>query len=719
MSTATAPSTTRIRVRPDLVVETHVYEGKTHYVVKDPVGMRYYRLRPHEFFLLEHLDGKTSIEQLKELFEIHFPEHKIETEDIARFIGQLVEHGLVTVDAPGQGAVLHKRFKKIRFRKRLATWTNILYIKIPLIDPDRLLSRMLPYFRWIYARPVVIATVLLWVAAALWVLGHYEEFRARLPAFEAFFNWRNIIWMWLTLAVIKVIHEFGHGLTCKYFGGECHEMGLLFLVLAPCMYCDVSDSWLLRNKWHRVAIDAAGIYVELTLASIATFIWWNTPEGLLNTICLSVMFIGSVNTVLFNGNPLLRFDGYYILMDIMEVPNLRQKSSEFFTRIFARVCLGLPAELDPLLPRSRRVFFVIYAIASYLYRWFIAVAILLFLYRFLRPYKLGVISAMLAAASLATLVAMPFYQIGKYLVQMRKVATISWWRLSATLLVAAGLVIGFFTVPLPYNVRAMAYIQPADPQLVWVEVPGVLVELHVKDGDRVKKGQLLARLANYDKEQELMAARANLEQQEILARALELHEDPARRTEAIRARQQAEELRQLVARIEEELKMLELRADRDGVVMGVPRPEELGRFFEEGTLFCKVGDPRRLEARLYIDQAYIGLVEVGQEVRIKPYSAADVILHGRISAISKVDAGALPQELSNKAGGEIPTKTDPATGQEVPISTLYEAVVPLVWEELPRPLAPGCRGIAKIRVAPKPLAWRTWRFIRHTLGFAS
>lgn len=719
MSTAVAPSEARIRVRPDLVVETHTYEGKLHYVVKDPVGMRYFRLRPHEFFLLEHLDGQTGVEQLKELFEINFPDQKVEVEDIARFIGQLVENGLVIVDAPGQGRVLHKRFKKIRFRKRLATWTNILYIKIPIIDPDRLLERMLPYFRWIYARPVVVGTVLLWLAAAFWVLAHYDEFRARLPEFHAFFNWRNIFWMWLTLAVVKVLHEFGHGLTCKYFGGECHEMGLLFLVLAPCMYCDVSDSWLLRNKWHRVAIDAAGIYVELTLAAIASFIWWNTPEGLLNTLCLSVMFIGSINTVLFNGNPLLRFDGYYILMDIMEVPNLRQKASEFFMRLFAKVCLGLPAELDPLVPRSRRVFFVIYAIASYLYRWFIAIVILLFLYRFLQPYKLGVISAMLAAASLGTLVAMPFYQVGKYLMQARKVSTISWWRLSATVLIFSGLVLGFFTVPLPYRVRAMAYVQPVDPQLVWVEVPGVLAELYVRDGERVRKGQLLAKLVNYDKMQELLAARGNLRQQEILARALELNEDPLRRAEAVRARQQAEELRRLVEKIEEEVSMLELRAERDGVVMGAPRPEEVGRFFDEGTLFCKIGDPHQLEVRLYIDQAYVSLVEVGQEVDIKLYSAADVTVHGTISLISKVDAGVLPEELSNKAGGEIPTKTDPATGKEVPISTLYEAVVPLNSESLPRPVAPGCRGVARIHVAPRTLAWRAWRFIRHTLGFSS
>ncbi len=719
MSAVAEKDAVRVRMRPDLVVQTQVYEGQTQYVIKDPVAMRYFRFGPYEYFLLEHLDGKRSIEELKELFEVHFPDQRLEIEDIARFIGQLVQAGLVVVEAPGQGSVLYKRFKKQRFRKRLATWTNILYIKIPIIDPERLLTRMLPYFRWLYARPVVILTILCWFAAAFWVLGHYDEFRARLPTFHAFFNWRNIFYMWAILAVVKVIHEFGHGLTCKYFGGECHEMGLLFLVLAPCMYCDVSDSWLLKNKWHRVAIDAAGIYVELTLASLATFIWWVTPEGLVNTLALSVMFLCSVNTVLFNGNPLLRFDGYYILMDIMEVPNLRQKAQEFFLRLFAKVCLGLPAELDPLLPRSRRVFFVVYAIASYLYRWFIAIVILLFLYRFLQPYKLGVISAMLAAASLGTLVAMPFYQVGKYLMQARKVATISWWRLSATLLVATGLVSAFFFVPLPYSVRAMAHIQPAHPQQVWVEVPGILAELAVRNGDRVRRGDLIARLVNYDKQRELLQAEANLRQQELLAKALELHQDPAKRAEAVRARQQAQELRKLVENLRRELAMLELRADRDGVVIGAPKPEMLGAYFEQGTLFCQVGDPNQLEARLYVSQTHVSLVRVGQEVRIKLYSRADDTIEGTIAALSKVNTATLPTELSNKGGGEIPTTTDPATGREVPMETLYVAVVPLDPENLPPYVAPGQRGIAKIRVEPTTLAWRAWRLIRRTLGFAT
>ena len=168
---------------------------------------------------------------------------------------------------------------------------------------------------------------------------------------------------------MKIIHEFGHGLTAKHFGGEVHEMGMLFLVLTPALYCDVTDSWLLPNKWNRIWISAAGIYVECFLASIATFVWWYSEPGLLNSLAMATMFICSVNTIMFNANPLLRYDGYYVMADWLEIPNLRIKSTQFFAYLIQEKVLGLEIPVQSYLPRSRRYLFVTYAIASYIYRW--------------------------------------------------------------------------------------------------------------------------------------------------------------------------------------------------------------------------------------------------------------------------------------------------------------------------------------------------------------
>ncbi len=207
------------------------------------------------------------------------------------------------------------------------------------------------------------------IAAITLVLVNYQEFKGKLPTFQQFFQAKNWIWLGLTMAAVKVCHEFGHGLSCKKFGGECHEMGFMMLVFTPCLYCNVSDSWMLPNKWQRVFIGAAGMYVELILASIATFLWWfSEDDSMFKFLCLSVMFICSVSTVVFNGNPLLRFDGYYIIMDILEIPT-SAKGNRNSEAMVSESLFGARVAGQPFLPQRNRFLFAVYTVASFIYRW--------------------------------------------------------------------------------------------------------------------------------------------------------------------------------------------------------------------------------------------------------------------------------------------------------------------------------------------------------------
>ncbi|MEQ9068033.1 MAG: hypothetical protein RLO18_14970, partial [Gimesia chilikensis] len=156
--------------------------------------------------------------------------------------------------------------------------------------------------------------------------------------------------MWFVLGAAKVVHEFGHGLSCKHYNGECHGMGIMFLVFSPCLYCDVSDSWMLRNKWQRIIIGGAGMYIEVIMSAIAVWIWWFTKPGLLNHLALNLFFISTVTTVIFNANPLMRFDGYYMMSDLLEIPNLRQKADKHLRDTFAWYCLGIESQRDPFMP---------------------------------------------------------------------------------------------------------------------------------------------------------------------------------------------------------------------------------------------------------------------------------------------------------------------------------------------------------------------------------
>src|SRR5215472_3462344 len=279
----------RLRVRKDLAIAPQKYEGRTYYVVKDPVSLRYYRFKEQEHFLIRLMDGAHTLDHAQKEYEKRFRPERLTLEDLEGFGQQLLTAGLAMNESPQAGKQLLDRRKKRRRSEWMQTLTNILYIKIPVFDPDRLLKRMLRWLGWIFSLTFFALSVGLMLAAVLLVTTHFEAFWEKLPSYHEFFSFKTVVYLWAALGAVKVIHEFGHGLSCKAFGGEVHEMGALFLCFSPCLYCNVSDAWTLPNKWHRIIISAAGIYVELVIASIATFVWWNSAaHPFLNNLALSL-----------------------------------------------------------------------------------------------------------------------------------------------------------------------------------------------------------------------------------------------------------------------------------------------------------------------------------------------------------------------------------------------------------------------------------------------
>ena len=705
----------RVKLRADLIVQPQFYEGMTHYVIKDPIALKYFRFKTEEYFLLQQFDGKNNLQDVKRAFERKYRPQTISIEDLTRFTAQLHEAGIAQIDSPDQAAVLIRRRRKNRMKKVWQFFANILYIKIPVVDPERMLTGMYPYFRWIYTPYFVAFSVAMMLAAITMVFSQWTEFSAKLPEFQSFFNWKTIFAFWCSLAVIKIIHEFGHGLTAKHFGGEVHEMGMLFLVLTPALYCDVTDSWLLPNKWKRIWISAAGIYVECFLASLATFVWWNTEQGLLNSLMMATMFICSVNTIMFNANPLLRYDGYYVMADYLEVPNLRIKSTQFFTYLFQEKVLGLEVPVQSYMPRSRRFLFVTYAIASYLYRWVVSFSIIFFLYSILKPYKLGSISAIMAIGSLVPLIGMPIYQMIKFIRtpgRMRKVKVVRALSFAAVSIV---IVAGILLIPTPLRVQGTLVMTAAKPQMVYAEIPGRLLQLNVRDGEYVKAGTAIASLSNPEK----MRDRNQLQELQGVHYAKAAwygrSDSIESRAQARQHEQMAIDLEPAIKKVSEQIARLTLYAERDGVVMGVPHSETLGQWVKPGKPFCEVGDPHLLEAHLILDQGDIDLVKLDRRAWIKIFGDSEVTWKSKVAEIAKRNRDDVPPELSNLAGGEIATKQDPKSGQTKPISAVYEVIIPVGNPNLA--LQPGQRGFAKIDGGYSTLGWWLWRLLSKTFHF--
>ncbi len=710
----------KVKLRPDLIVQPQFYEGMTHYVIKDPIALKYFRFKIEEYFLLQQFDGKQTLQEVKRVFERKYRPQTITVDDLLRFASQLHEAGIALIDSPDQGQALVRRRKKNQWKKVWQFFANILYIKVPVVDPEKLLTGMYPYFRWMYTTGFIAFSVGMMLAALTLVASQYSTFSARLPDFQSFFNWRTIVYFWCSLAIVKVIHEFGHGLTAKHFGGEVHEMGMLFLVLTPALYCDVTDSWLLPNKWKRIWISAAGIYVELFLASLATFVWWNTEQGLLNSLCLATMFICSVNTVLFNANPLLRYDGYYVMSDYLEIPNLRIKSTQFFAYLFQEKVLGLEVPVQSYMPRSRRTLFVIYAAASYIYRWVVTFSILYFLSQFLKPYKLQSVSYMIAIGSLVPLLVMPLYQIVKFTRQPGRMRKVKWMRAGAFAAVTVVLVTMVLLIPTPLRVQGTLVLTAAKPVEIYAEVSGKLVSLDVKDGQFVKEGDVLATLSNPEKQLEYLQLVEQAEANHVKGLWSSQSSDPSSRVMMVQAFQAEEALEPAIAKIEDQKAKLTLIAPMDGQAMGVPGKEVRGQYLKPGKPFFAIANPRKLEAHMILDQTDIDLVKASDEQNkatawVKVYGTSETTWKSYVSEVARRNREEIPDELSSTLGGEIATKRDEKTGGAKPLTAVYEVIIPIDNPDLL--LQPGLRGFAKIDGGHSTLAWWLWRLVTKTFHF--
>ncbi|HEY1067916.1 MAG TPA: site-2 protease family protein, partial [Pirellulales bacterium] len=548
---------------------------------------------------------------------------------------------------------------------------------------------------------------------------------------------KNAVWLIVALGVTKIIHEFGHGLTCKHFGGECHEMGVMFLVFTPCLYCNVSDSWMLPNKWHRIYISLGGIFIELCIASAAVFVWWFSQPGFLNYLALSTVFVCSVSTIMFNGNPLLRYDGYYVAADLLEIPNLWQKSRSVLTRALGVHCLGLKYPPDPFLPEKNHFVFGAYAVASSIYRWVVMFSILWFLHKVFEPYRLQVLGQVLALMSIFGLIVAPIYQMITFFWVPGRVSQVKPVRLVVSLAIAVSVLALIAFCPLPRRVFAPFIVEPAGARSVYVTMPGELRETRVKIGDVVKQGDLLGVLSNVEVDLDVEDIEGQTSQQRVLVETMERRRrtDPQINAEIPQARESLLDLEARLEQRKEERARLMLTAPIAGTILPgdrmKPRPQRsaelgewagdpldpcnLGAFFKKGVVFCRVGDPQKMEASIVVDQGDVEFITLGQPIELLLEELPGEPIQGVVAEISDDPIEYAPEALSEKAGGQLQTAPDPRSGQQRPLNISYR--VRMALDKYDPRISLGSRGEAKIFCGYTTLWNVVYRYFSATFNF--
>jgi putative peptide zinc metalloprotease protein len=447
---------------------------------------------------------------------------------------------------------------------------------------------------------------------------------------------------------------------------------------------------------------------------------------------------------MFNANPLLRYDGYYILSDILEIPNLRQKASTILNRKLGKWCLGLEEPEDPFLPKRHQALFAIYTIASALYRWVVLFGILYFLNKVFEPYGLKVLGQALAIASVWGLIFMPIRAVWKFFRVPGRLSKVKRPRMYATFAVLAAVIAAIFFVPLPSRVWAWFELQPYDAESVYVEADGVLRKVYVKPGDQVEEGDVLAELENLNLVLEVEQLKAQCESLQSQINNFErMRVDPQHAAEAslniAKARQDMTGYQRELAKKELDMGQLKLVARRKGTIIPPPRvpdrsandptqlhawsgtpldPENIGCTLtadSQQNLFCQIGDPNHWEAVLVIDQDDIALVrEGGQKVRLMFDESAYHVYVSRLERPADDAMPYAPPRLASTNGGPLPAKAE-QDGTVKPLSTSYQAVAPL--DNSTGLLRNGLTGRARIETAPRTISQRVYRYLSRTFNF--
>jgi len=630
--------------------------------------------------------------------------------EIFKFANQLRSSSLLKSKGMEDVPRLARHKALAREQKIKRVLSNYLFVTVPLWDPDRSLEKLLPYFRLILNKFFLLLWIVVTGSALYIIVANFAELVA--DAFSLLSGW-NLLILSTVIFSVKFFHEMGHALTCKHFGGEVHAIGPAFLVFQPCMFTDTTDAWLLPSKWERIAVTAAGIFSEIMLAAVAAVVWMSSDPGLVKQVAYTTMVACSVNTILFNANPLLRFDGYYILSDLMEIPNLSTKTSQYLNYLFDHNVLGLHADA-PRMQAGDRTVYLSYGVARTLYRVIIMFSIGLFLYSWFEP--LGIFMWVTSGYGI---VVMPLWKKGQELARQYKSGSV---RLRYLAVVAAILLLasGLWFVPIDYSVKAPCVVTPGRISIVRTPVAAEVTSILVRPGQKVEKGQPLAELENKVINLRAQQMRELLEEADARLRST-LDTDPASHEMLLRDKLK---LAQELAQIEDVLARLTLRAPQDGVVVNVHRLErnawpgklgfveqdedaaqDLSRFasrtLRAGTGLMGVATTGVFVFETFVQEHDITYLAEGDRLECMLYSQPGRVFESRIAAMTPVDVKTIENVGITLADvGYIPVKPGPG-GQSEPLVTLYMLRGRL--EENRDKLPIGVTGKAKITYGRGPV----------------
>jgi len=703
------------RLRPRLLASVQVYRqhfrGQMWYVLENPANNKFSRMSTDAYHFIAMLDGRRTVADVWHTCSEQLGDRAPTQGEVIQLLGQLYSSNLLYAEMAPDTESLFNRYR-IRIRREIqGFFTNLLFIRIPLLDPDHFLDRWVGIFGRFFSLIGLMLWLIVISAGLYFVISNirelvYQSSDVLAPG--------NLVLLYLSMVLIKVFHEFGHAFVCKKFGrlngsgGQVHVMGVMFLVFVPLPYVDASSAWAFRKKWHRAIVGMSGVMVELFAAAIATIVWANTSTGTLHIIAYNIIFVASISTLLFNGNPLLRFDAYYVLSDLVEIPNLSQRSKSYIYYLIKKYCWKVRGVRNPAHSWGEKVWFVFYGIASTAYRVFICIRILLFLNDRL-PEELFILVPFFATSAIIAWVLVPLGKFIRYLATSGELARVRGRAVGSTLgsltLIAA--CTGILRVP--DYCRVEGIVEPVDLAIVHVESDGFVSDF-LPSGQIVSPdGNSLIEAVNPELEAEKKSLLAELRVLQTRRRIAETREIAAAQILS----EQIEALEEKIARVDFELSSLHLQPTLTGTWVSPDIEKVRGMYLRRGQQIGFVANLDNVLIRATAGQALAAMLveQAFKHLEIRVKKQPDVMLTGEIEKIFPAGLEVLPSEaLGYAVGGSMATLSQDPRGIRT-AEKFFEIRIRPDPDSSVR-LLTGQRVVARIQLRPKPLAVQWWLFLR-------
>lgn len=691
----------RICLRLGVRVRRQNFRGQRWFILENPFGNQFFRLRPAAYEFVGRLRPDRTVEEVwKECLE-RFPDDAPGQEAVMQLLSQLYLANLLQYDLAADASQLFERQEKTRQRETRSRFLNIMFLRIPLLDPDQFLVRTLPWVKHLIGQFGAMLWLIVVGVGVKTVIDNWDRVRGEGQSVLAP---DNLFLLYAGLVLIKTVHEFGHAYFCRRYGGEVHVMGVMFMIFTPTPYMDATSSWGFRKRSQRALVGAAGMIVELFFAAIAVVVWANTGNGTIHSLAYNMMFVASVSTLVFNLNPLLRFDGYYILSDLLGIPNLHQRSLKHLRHLGERYLFGLKKSQSPALTRSEAAWLTVFGITSGIYRVVVFGGILLFVAdRFL---LIGMVMALVCAIAW---VLRPSVMFINYLAASQQLARNRVRAITVSSGIAAALILLLQFVPFPDHYRAPGILESQRWTEVHTLTGGQIVGVLARPGSTVTNGQALLRIENTELDLEIAAVRASID--EVRARLRNALHGSAPDLKPLTSR--LDSLTQRLNRLNRDRDQLEIRSPQSGVWTSPEIEEWIGRWMPRGTPLGMVIDPGRFEFVSTVRQEDGEMLfsggKPGAQVRLFG-EAGRVLMLGEPRIIPAEQRNLPSAALGWSAGGEVAVSSRDPQGVQA-VEPFFEVRAPIA-DSADAVLFHGRAGKVRFDLQSSPLLPRAVRWFR-------